>query len=178
MASYVPVYFDTEFILTVEGLIPLSLAFTTLAGDELYLVIEPNKRHMADEFVQSFVLPYIDNEVPGATNVRCWQWNAQGHIMAWLDKVAPLRRVEFWADFAAHDWIALTHLMGGGKAGFDNLPKNLPHFCHDIEVIARWKGYSNRDLPKYVPEDKDFPAHHAMTDARDVKLKHQFLVNA
>ena len=169
-----PIYFDTEFILSKYGPMPLSLAFTTEDKGELYVVITDTDRSLGDEFVQDNVLPYIDNEVPGAENYALPAHVAKHRIWEWLQGVRSPHSLEFWAYFCAHDWVAFTHLWGGH---FHLLPPAMPHLCNDVVAIANWKGYHKNELPKYEEVDPNFPPHHAMTDARDVKLKHKFLVN-
>lgn len=172
MSRKTPVYLDTEFILSKYGPMPLSLAFSTEDHGELYVVITDTDRSLADEFVQSEVLPYIDNEVPGATNYALPSHVAKHRILEWLQSIRSLHGIEFWAYFCAHDWVTLVNLWGGR---FTDLPRTLPHKCNDVMTIADWKGYRLPELPRYEGSD-EFPTHHAMTDARDVKLKHQFLV--
>lgn len=72
---------------------------------------------------------------------------------------------EFWADYAAYDWVVLCQLYGP----MIKLPKRWPMFCNDVQCFANILG--QEALPD-VPWDQ---AHNALYDARNVKERWQYL---
>lgn len=72
----------------------------------------------------------------------------------------PAEELEFYAYYAAYDWVMLTSLEGG----FERLPAGFPFFCFDLkQKMAEWglsKEWQETRLP--APDDE----HHALADAR------------
>lgn len=68
---------------------------------------------------------------------------------------------EFWADYAAYDWVVLCQLFGTMM----DLPKTWPYFCRDIQQLR-----NGRDLPHQTTKE-----HHALNDALHCKMLYEHL---
>ena len=100
-----------------------------------------NKSWIADE-ITGFVLRGYDPSKPRTENF----WDLDNP----LDKDP-----EFWADYAAYDWVALCQTFGTMM----DLPKGFPMYCNDTQQEARRLG--NPTLPEQIGIK-----HHALYDAR------------
>lgn len=176
------IYFDCEFMESGADctLYPLSLAFVASNDNALYVVISDADRSFANEFVVESVLPFLDlpptadftmaldnlgpvGEVHGnITYVRAPRLAAGALIADWVAQQTPTP--EFWAWYAAYDWVVLCQLHGS----MVNLPDNWPRFVRDLRQLTggiNWPPIADVDAPEGLPE------HHALADAYDLRAR-------
>ena len=161
------IFFDTEFIEDGETIIPLSYAFITNQGDELYIVMDPAEIDLtkADPWVQKNVLTYLQKDWDEDNNIASQETAAEA-IVEWVAKVTPKGVTpRFWADHCAYDWVVLMQLFGK----MIDRPDGWPMYCNDIQTLKHLAKYAHR-LPS--PVDK----HHAMSDAKSVRERHGILM--
>ena len=159
------IFYDTEFIEDGKTIVPLSLGFVTEDGMQLYLVITDVDHSKANDFVKENVLPYLHTREA----TYCTRKEAATIIKIWVRDVSRNRRVEFWANYCAYDWILLCQLFGT----MAELPVGWPQFSFEIQHELRRRGYCrSSDLPElktvYIP-------HNCLDDARGVKERYELL---
>lgn len=158
---YSAVYFDTEFIENGETILPLSIGLTTdwPSFEELYIVFDDVDPIGANDWVQENVLPYLYTG-PYQEMSRS---RAADLIEEWVTDAVG--KPQFWADYAAYDWVVLCQLYGK----MIDLPDTYPMFCRDVQNL--------KDLVKYpckLPENQG-REHNALDDAKNVKDRVSFL---
>ena len=163
------IFFDTEFIEDGETIVPLAFAFVTSQGKELYLVMDPSEIDLtkADPWVQKNVLPYLQpNYDSGDVGKRAV---AAELITEWVDDVTRNQgqstAPRFWADHCSYDWVVLCQLFGK----MVDLPHGWSMYCNDVQTLKHLAKYGHR-----LPEPVD--AHHAMSDAKNVRERHAILM--
>jgi hypothetical protein len=148
------IFFDTEFIDDKSGLLLLSIGLVKDNGQSYYAEVAETDRSMCNEWVQQNVLPLMQGPVKSKYQIA----------REIAEFVGP--NPEFWAYFAAFDWVLLCRLYDGMM----QLPKGWPHFCHDILMVMA----PNFQMPQQDPTCK----HHALHDAQwnkevyDAAIKH------
>lgn len=75
----------------------------------------------------------------------------------WAQHFTP---IEFWAGWAAYDWVVFCWIFGN----MIDLPKNFPFYCNDVIQWMNQLGLSREFLP---PDPEN--AHNALADAQWVK---------
>lgn len=161
-------FLDTEFLEDGKTIMPISLALVREDGKELYIEFEfDEERAIANDFIRKNVLPHLINET-NPTKV-----GGRSKPNGRLSKVAARKSIEdflglpkhpaesgspiqFWAYFAATDWVLFYQIWGG----LLELPKGMPHICMDL---MQWWILLGR--PEGVRPPKPAKAHHALADA-------------
>lgn len=142
------IWFDTEFIEDGSTIDMLSVGMVREDGFELYLENAEADLSRACPWVQRNVLPRLS----GAQFARS-RSKIAAEIMAFASGGEP----EFWADFAAYDWVALCQLYGR----MIDLPEGWPMFCLDVRQLIQMRGGDRVKLPPFYGN-----AHNALDDAR------------
>lgn len=158
------VYFDTEFIEDGKTIIPLSIGMTTEWGwshdpkSDLYIVFTDVSYESADKWVQANVIPYLRTK----DALYLTRAEAADTILDFVtDRVG---KPEFWADYAAYDWVLLCQLYGR----MIDLPDTYPMFCRDVQDLKQFVKY-----PTKLPEPEK--AHNALSDAYNVRERVKIL---
>lgn len=150
------VFYDAEFATTAPTVELVSLGAVTEDGREFYAVSTEFDADGAHPWVKQRVLPQLPP--PGDA--------------AWMSRVA-LREalLDFlgaepvlWAWYGAYDHVALAQLWGS----MPELPRAVPRFTLDVRQL--WEHLGRPPLPTQ-PAGK----HHALDDARHVKLRWEAL---
>lgn len=160
---YSAVYFDTEFIENGETIVPLSIGLTTewKSYQELYIVFNDVETSGADKWVVDNVIPYLYTG-PYSEMSRA---NAANLIEDWV--MGAVGKPEFWADYAAYDWVLLCQLYGK----MVDLPSIYPMYCNDVQSFKNLIRYTGS-----LPEIQG-TAHNALDDAKNVRERVHFLEN-
>lgn len=152
-------FFDTEFLedgVTVE---PISIGICAEDGRELYLEFKYDENRVNEsEFLGNNVVPHLtETEKLSRSEVA----------ERVLEFIGNDEEPQFWAWYAAYDWIVMCQLFGR----MIDLPKHFPKFVRDLRQTCAEKGLSRSSLPK-TPEN----AHNALADARWVKAAYSVAV--
>ncbi|PSF28544.1 hypothetical protein C7H19_24675 [Aphanothece hegewaldii CCALA 016] len=107
-----------------------------------------NKKTIAKEVVE-FVL---------SAEINTHLWSYEELIDYKLD-----RKPELWGYYCDYDWVVICQLFGS----MVNLPKSFPMYCRDIKQWCDSLGN-----PKLPIKNK---SHHALEDARWIKMAWEFL---
>lgn len=139
------IFFDTEFIDDGKTIELISIGMVRDDGEELYLESGEINWRNASQWV-------LENVHPHLTGVQ----HSRAEIAQQVREfVGP--KPEFWAYFAAYDWVVLCQLYGRML----DVPTGWPHFCCDLRQ-EMW------NLPKdLLPEQ--MVKHNALGDARWVR---------
>lgn len=147
------IFFDTEFVEAGMSIYPVSIGMVRLDGHTFYSEIESPWREHASEWIMQNVAPHLTGElVRTPAEVR----------EALIDFVGE-QPTEFWAYFAAYDWVVLCQLMGR----LVELPENWSRFVRDLA----WLDPTRERIHKL--KVKNPKPHHALYDA--VELRERFL---
>lgn len=155
-------FLDTEFYEHDKTIELLSIGIVTEDGREYYaetgLALEwLVKGNCPDDWLKANVVPHftgentLDDEALKSTLLQFCDPSAYG-------------KPEFWGYYADYDWVVFCWLFGR----MIDLPKGFPMYCRDVKQWADTLG--NPRLPK-----QETTEHNALTDARDIKAKWQFL---
>ncbi len=144
-------FFDWEFLENGETIKPISLGMVAEDGRELYLEAAFDEEEvLANGWLKDNVVPYLT-------------WNPRDRVsreelaQSILSFVGDDPHPEFWAYYAAYDWVLLCQMFGR----MIDLPKGWPKYCRDLQQRWDYLGLSNYSKPQQ-PEDQ----HCAIADAR------------
>lgn len=149
------IWFDTEFIedgITIEL---LSIGMVREDGATYYAEPAETDLSRADEWVAANVLPHLSGPV-----------KPRAQIASEIIKFAKEggEHPEFWAYYAAYDWVVLCQLFGR----MIDLPRGWPMFCRDVQQVRASMGV--KELPAM-----DGVEHNALEDAIWTKKAHGYL---
>ena len=138
------VWFDTEFIDAGDVLVPLSLGAVRADGAEFYAELAVDTS-LADDWVRANILPTLraEKETPAAVAYRFRAFCGE--------------EPEFWAHYAAYDWVVLCKLYGG----LMRLPAGWPSYVRDTRCLM--------DDKAHWFSDEHADQHNALADARWVR---------
>jgi hypothetical protein len=138
------VFFDTEFIEDGRTIDLISIGAVREDGHQFYAENADCDLSRASPWVRENVLPYLRGGIERKTrqSLRIDFQNFVGEIP------------EFWAYYAAYDWIVLCQLYGTMM----DLPEGWPYYCLDVKQLAVSLG--DPKLPEQTNGE-----HHALNDA-------------
>lgn len=148
-------FLDTEFIEAGGFVDIVSIGVVDAFGREFYAENSEVDWSRASQWV-------LDNVKPHLAGPLAKFYGTRAEIAAALQRFvsepsSSYGPPEFWAYYAAHDWVALDSIFGSMIAK----PDGWPMYCRDIKQWADEMGVARERLP---PDPKD--EHHALADAR------------
>lgn len=150
-------WFDTEFIEDGKTIELLSIGIVAEDGRSIYLESSECNTNGANDWVKENVIPHL---IGGDARVDRVQM--QTAIKNFVED--GRERPEFWAYYAAYDWVALCQLFGTMM----DLPKGWPMYCRDVKQLCDDLG--NPKLPEHGKGE-----HHALADAKWTRQAWEFL---
>lgn len=147
------IYFDTEFIEDGKTIDLISIGLVREDGETYYAESFEADLTKANDWVKENVLVHLKGDGKPRKQIAA-------EILEFVGQ-SP----EFWAYYAAYDWVALCQLYGC----MIDLPKGWPMFCRDIIQLAKERG--NPQLP-----EQNSTEHHALADALWNREAHDFLL--
>lgn len=146
------IFFDTEFIEDGKTIELLSIGMVKESGEHYYAVVYDAdwERARANPWIAANVIPVLSfrDSIP---------YKSRAQIAKDIVQFAG-DSPEFWADYAAYDWVALCQIFGTMM----DLPKGWPMFCHDVQQL---RGLTTCPNP---PRHANLqPEHNALLDAED-----------
>lgn len=153
-------FFDTEFMESgrTAPIELLSIGIVCDDGRELYRVSGDADVANANEWVRDNVLPHLFSYVdPQTSSPQIVQGVPLGTIAQDIREFvrAGSYPPEFWAYYAAYDWVVLCQLFGR----MVDLPVGWPMFCMDVKQLA--VSFNHPELPQQMTTE-----HNALDDAR------------
>ena len=148
------IWFDTEFIEDGKTIDLLSIGMVREDGAKLYLENNQADLSRGCDWVQNNVIVHLDWLNHGADRA-----GIAAAIVAFAGE-----KPEFWAYYAAYDWVALCQLFGTMM----DLPKGWPMYCRDMKQLCDSVG--NPYLPAQSTTE-----HHALADALWTKEAWEYL---
>jgi hypothetical protein len=136
------IWFDTEYIDDGKSIDLLSIGMVREDGKTYYAEAQEADRSRATEWVSHNVLPQLKGPLKPRATIAA-------EIAAFVG-----RRPQFWAYFAAYDWVALSQLYGRML----DVPEGWPMMAMDVEQLRITVGV--KSLPEQVTK-----MHHALNDA-------------
>lgn len=136
------IWFDTEFIDTGTQIDLISIGAVRADGKTYYAEALECDRSKACDWVRGNVFPHLT----GALKMR-------SEIASDMVQFAGYDP-EFWAWYAAYDWVCLSQLYGRML----DVPQSWPQFVCDLAPIWHW-----RNRPVLPPQPSN--AHNALADA-------------
>ena len=144
------IFFDTEFYEDGKTIDLISIGMVREDGEIYYAEAEYNPPPTT-EWLQKNVVPHLTGITKGQSLI-------QQEIEAFCGPTP-----EFWADYAAYDWVVLCQIFGTMM----DLPETWPYFCRDIQQLR-----NSRELPKQTTT-----THHALNDALYCKGLYEYLTH-
>jgi hypothetical protein len=156
-------FFDTEFDEDGKTIELISIGIVAEDGREFYAVSTDFDPKHCNEWVQANVLPLL----PAREDDSDRTWMPKDVIAGGvLDFVFGDPKPEFWAYYAAYDWVVMCQLFGR----MIDLPPRWPMFCLDLKQLQHSLG--NPNLPAQQSAE-----HHALADARWNQQVYDYLVS-
>lgn len=164
-------WLDTEFIEDGKTIDLISIGIVAEDGRELYLLNGDCDCTRASEWVKDNVLIHLPKR-----NFRSWahpdeplngRYTSKLKLASLVkDFCDPIKygKPEFWAYYAAYDWVVFCQLFGTMM----QLPDSYPMYCMDIQ---QWRKQLGDPL---LPKQKS-GCHDALEDARHNKIMWEFL---
>jgi hypothetical protein len=149
------IWFDTEFIEDGKTIDLISIGMVREDGATLYMENDDCDRSRASPWVKENVLRHLTGKWEHSGNRQ----SIRDHILSFAGE-----KPEFWAYYAAYDWVVLCQLFGTMM----DLPKHFPMYCRDVKQLCDDRG--NPKLPKQSSIE-----HHALADAMWTKHAWEFL---
>jgi hypothetical protein len=148
------IWFDTEFIEDGKTIELLSIGLIREDGATYYAEPSETNRLNASHWVVENVLPFLNGPIKSRRVIAKEVQEFAGD--------AP----EFWAYYAAYDWVVLCQLYGTMM----DLPDGWPMFCRDLQQVRSEAGIV--ELPPM-----DGQEHNALSDALWTKAAHEFCIS-
>lgn len=137
-------FYDTEFIDNGKTVELISIGIVSEDGREYYAEAEECDHSKACHWVKTNVI----SKLTGPRKPRA-------QIAAEI-KLFCGQRPEFWAYYAAYDWLCLCQLYGRML----DTPESWPNFTNDIQSLRYLMGVREQ------PEQPEGSEHNALADAR------------
>lgn len=153
-------FFDTEFIEDGKTIDIISIGIVAEDGRKLYLESTDCDLTKASNWVKANVIPRLHHDFDGHTHM-----SREGIADAVLKFVGDAKP-EFWAYYAAYDWVVMCQLFGTMM----DLPKSWPMYCRDVKQLCDHLG--NPTLPKQIESE-----HNALADAQWTMDAHNYLTD-
>ena len=171
-------FLDTEFIESSEykTIDLISIGITAEDGRKYYAISTGFNSRTASEWVKENVLsklpPRPESFNPTEASLRqiseskAWKSREtiKQEILKFISEDTSL--IEFWAAWAAYDWVVFCWIFGN----MIDLPDGYPYYCNDVIQWMNQLGLSRDFLP---PDPEN--AHNALADAQWVKDAHNAL---
>ena len=161
-------FLDTEFIEDGKTIDLISIGIVSKEGRQYYACNDECDLSRANDWVKANVLPLLPSKHigvnPGNPDVSP---GVRQDILTWKmkDEIAkdilkfcdPSKygRPEFWANYAAYDWVVFCQLFGR----MIDLPDGYPMYCKDIQQLS-----DDLDRPDDLPAQTS-GQHNALEDA-------------
>lgn len=170
-------FLDTEFIEDGKTIELISIGIVAEDGREYYACNDEAHLSRASDWVKRNVLIHLPRKhvgvnpgnpfIPPSVREEILRWKTRDQIkrdILEFCKTDKDHSIEFWADYASYDWVALCQIFGTMM----DLPSHFPMYCNDIQQWRRELG--NPELPV-----QEGIVHHALYDARYCKQLFTFL---
>lgn len=171
-------FLDTEFIESAERktIDLISIGIVSEDGRKYYAISNEFDPEKASDWVTENVLSKLPPK-PGIFNPAEASIRELSESKAWksreqikqelLDFITPDEKgIEFWAGWAAYDWVVFCWIFGC----MIDLPDGFPYYCNDVIQWLNQLGLTRDFLP---PEPEN--AHNALDDAQWVKDAYKIL---
>ncbi len=158
-------FLDTEFIESERRVDLVSVAVACEDGREFYAISTEFDPALANEFVQTVVLPLLEPREDPA-------WKSRRRILAELIAfVGTDPEPVFWCwGGAAYDWWAVVQLFPLA----DRVPDGWKYSAYDVMQLVEARGLrTDPPDPRLPPSPVD--AHHALVDARWTRARFEYL---
>ena len=152
-------FFDTEFIEYPGHLDLISIGMVSEDNRKLHYVSYEFNALNANDWVKENVI----KKLPPSKN-----WVSRTQIKNAILEFVDDDRPQFWAYFAAYDWVAFCQIFGS----MIDLPKGWPMFCMDLKQVMTMNNFMSSNLPP-----KPVNEHDALADAKWLKKAHKIVIN-
>jgi hypothetical protein len=171
-------FLDTEFIESGKNFTIDLISIGIISEDnrKYYAISNEFDSNKASDWVKENVLSKLPPkpgtfnpvEAPMGTLAESKTWKSREQIKRELvDFIVPDEKgIEFWAGWAAYDWVVFCWIFGS----MIDLPNNFPYYCNDIIQWLNQLELTREFLP---PEPTN--AHNALDDAQWVKDSYERL---
>ena len=149
-------FFDTEFIEDGRTIDLISIGIVDETGRGYYAASGDADLRKASPWVRQNVLPQLP---PYAYPLWKPRVQIRDDVLTFVTG-----EPEFWAYYAAYDWVALCQLFGTMM----DLPKGWPKYCRDLKQLSVSVG-----SPQHPPQLSG--VHDALADARWNRELYEFL---
>lgn len=150
------IFFDTEFIEDGKTIDLISIGLVREDGAELYLESSECELSRADTWVREHVISKLDLRAPV---------DREQMVQSLIEFAGE--KPEFWAYYAAYDWVALCQLFGK----MIDLPLGWPMYCRDLKQLQ-----ADRFPDVSFPQQDPATEHHALSDARWLRNSYLWLL--
>ena len=173
-------FLDTEFseMGPSRPIVPISIAIVAEDGREFYAINNAWYGWRKPK-VSRWVKDHVLSRLPRASDININSGGSPRMAKEWtrimsVGRIASEIRTfvgddtnpEFWGYYADYDWVVFCQLFGA----MIDLPEGWPMFCMDLKQLCQEKGN-----PK-LPDMNHTIEHHALYDARETKMRYNYLM--
>lgn len=150
-------FLDTEFIEDGKTIDLISIGIVREDGLTFYAENSDCDLERANDWVKANVIPLL----PGKNIYELWQIRE-----ALLAYIGEDKEPEFWGYYCSYDWVVLCQMFGR----MIDLPKHFPMYINDIKSFQKV-------LKPQLIFPKQEKEHHALEDAKHIRLMHKLVFN-
>lgn len=150
-------FLDTEFVARGQLLLPISIGIVSEGGDEYYVEVNSPWKQYASPWIMDNVGIHLKGRAVSPVVI-------EGEVKEFLTCAAVDEPLEFWAYWAAYDWVIFCEVMGG----LLGLPENISPWVRDLAWLASSEEINGLGIENKKP-------HHALYDARQLRKQHAAL---
>ena len=150
------IYMDSEFTGLHRNTSLISIGLVSDTGSSFYAEFTDYDKSQVDGWIQENVISHLSlepgtwkrDEINGSTIVTACDnsSNIRSRLLKWLENewVLTDRKLQFFVDCYAYDWVLLVDLLTGGKSALD-MPEYIYYIPIDLSTVL-WSMMEDPDI--------------------------------
>lgn len=178
------IYFDTEFTGLHKNSTLISVGLITEDNHRFYAEFNDYDQSQCDDWIKEHViskLKWNDRDVyihVDTETKTSWAKNNKENISNLLSLwLKQFKKIEFWGDCVAYDWVLLMDLIGMGKP-MRKMPQNFVSYqAGDVFTLLKIKGVNSKEnRHKLLGLDDGKSQHNSLYDAEITKKVYEWAI--
>jgi len=176
------IFFDTEFTGLHQNTTLISIGLISDDDKTFYAELTDYDESQLNDWLKENVINnlILNEKEHGINSNSCYgqHWRIKGNIekvknclKTWLYQ---FKKVEFWSDVLAYDWILLNNLIADYSNDYPELPEHIYYIPFDIATLFKVNkidpDINREEFVKDELKDKNIKKHNALFDAEIIKL--------
>jgi hypothetical protein len=177
------IYFDFEFTGLHKNTTPISIGLITDSGHEFYAEFNDYDKTQCDDWIEKNVisnllfndkLMYLEMDADKKIYlIKNDKETISLMLTNWLNQ---FKKLEFWGDCVAYDWILFMDLLGMGKP-MRKVPKNFTSYqAYDVHTLLKQAGMdSKKNRHVLLGIEPSLNHHNSLYDAGITKQMYELI---